>query len=283
MYSDVFDYPLTADEIYKYLVGVKATQTDIQQALEQTKSLAHCDIYFTVPGRTSIVEIRKQREARSQQILPVALRFGKILGTLPFIRMVALTGSLAVLNVSEQADFDYMLIAAKGRVWTARAFALLFYRFVRPFGWTICPNLILAESSLAWHTHDLYSAREFCQMIPIAGIDVYRKLIQANAWIKDFLPNANLDSNSLLFEQREHTLTGTRAPGFQRLLEFPWLGKLGDLFEHWEMTRKIARFSKQAGFGDETIFNAEMCQGNFDQHRQWTRKAFEQKMQQASK
>jgi hypothetical protein len=271
-YSDVFDYPLTASEIHKYLVGIQASPIKVQQALEQNASLACREIYFTLPERTNIVEIRKQREARSKQILPLAVRYGKILGQLPFIRMVALTGSLAVLNISDHADFDYMLVAAHGRVWTARAFALLFNRFVRPFGWAICPNLILAESSLAWHTHDLYSARELCQMIPIAGINVYRKLIHANEWIKDFLPNANLESNSLLFEKRK------QASLLQKLLEFPLRGKLGDLFERWEMNRKIARFSKQSGFGEETIFSAEICQGNFDQHRKWTREVFEKKL-----
>ena len=44
------------------------------------------------------------------------------------------------------------------------------------------------------------------------------------------------------------------------------------------MNRKIARFSKQTGFGEETVFNAEICQGNFDHHRKWTREMFEEKL-----
>lgn len=273
-YSDVFDYPLTAAEIHKYLVGVRASPAEIQSALKQNNSLAQREIYFTLPGRTNIVETRQQRAARSKKLWPIAIRLGKFLGKLPFIRMVALTGSLAVMNVSADADFDYLLIAAHGRVWTVRAFALFFNRFTRPFGWTICPNLILAETSLAWHTHDLYSAREFCQMIPITGLDVYQKLINANAWIQDFLPNALLDSGSLL--PKSHML----ASALQSFFEFLLHGKLGDRFEHWEMNRKIARFSKQAGFGAETIFNAEICQGNFAQHRESTRQSFAQKMKQ---
>ena len=51
---------------------------------------------------------------------------------------------------------------------------------------------------------------------------------------------------------------GTGAPSIQSLLELPLRGKFGDRFESWEMDRKIARFSKQAGFGEETIFNAEI-------------------------
>jgi hypothetical protein len=44
------------------------------------------------------------------------------------------------------------------------------------------------------------------------------------------------------------------------------------------MNRKIARFSKQPGFGEETIFNAEICQGNFDHHRKRTHEVFRQRL-----
>jgi hypothetical protein len=44
------------------------------------------------------------------------------------------------------------------------------------------------------------------------------------------------------------------------------------------MTRKIARFSKQTGYGEETVFTAEVCQGNFHHHRKWTQEAFMQKL-----
>jgi hypothetical protein len=202
----------------------------------------------------------------------MALRYGRILGRLPFIRMVALTGSLAVLNVSGDEDFDYMLIALPGRLWTARAFALVFNRFVKLFGHTICPNLILSENALEWSRHDLYSAREFCQMIPITGLDTYQKLMHANAWVREYLPNAYMESGSLLSNSHK------RGSVLQNFLEFFLRGTLGDRFEQWEMNRKIRRFSAQEGFGEETIFTADICQGNFDHHSKWTREALEQRL-----
>jgi hypothetical protein len=64
----------------------------------------------------------------------------------------------------------------------------------------------------------------------------------------------------------------------QKFLERLLSGKPGDLFENWEMRRKIERFSKQAGFGEETIFNADVCQGNFDHHRKWTEAELQRKI-----
>ncbi len=161
-----------------------------------------------------------------------------------------------------------MLITVPERVWTARAFALLFNRIVKLFGRTICPNLIISENALAWSQHDLYSARELCQMIPIAGMNMYRKLMLANEWVKDFLPNA----------WQTFEVSKTSEVSSSKLFELPLRGKLGDRFEKWEMNRKIARFSKQEGFGAETIFNSEICQGNFDHHARWTQEAFQEKI-----
>jgi len=271
-YSDVFDYPLHLDELHRYLpiwVGVEQVSNVLNRMNENVGK--RDDFYFLL-GRETIVEIRKQREAHSKKLLSHALKYGRILSSLPFIRMVALTGSLAVLNSSKEADFDYMLVTAPNRVWTARAFALLFNRFTRLFGHTLCPNLIVSENALAWSQRDLYSARELCQMIPITGMDIYQRLMKQNEWVKELLPNALLDSGGLPPTVRK------LASATQNVLEFFLSGKFGDRFEHWEMDRKIARFSKQAGFGEETIFNKDVCQGNFDHHHKRTREVFENKL-----
>jgi len=273
-YADIFDYPLTALEIHRYLTGVSAPLEAVNRALEEDHLFVRIGDYFTLPGREEIVSIRRQREARSRKLLRRAIQYGRILGALPYIRMVALTGSLAVLNVSNIVDFDYMLVTACGRLWTARAFALAFNRLTRLQGYTLCPNLIISEGALEWPLHDLYSARELCQMIPIVGLDVYSRLMQANQWVESFLPNAFMNLGGLPPKPQ------ARAPALQSLLELPLRGVLGDRFEHWEMNRKIARFTGQYGYGEETVFNADVCQGNFDHHRSWVYEAFEKRLQQ---
>ena len=270
-YADIFDHPLTAPDIHRYLTGVVVSFESLNEVLKNTSRLVQSGAYFTLPGREEIIPIREKREARSRKLLPVALRYGRILGSLPFIRMVALTGSLAVLNVSKTDDFDYMLVAAPGRVWTARAFALLINRIVKRFGHTVCPNLIVSRNCLEWPLHDLYSARELCQMIPVTGMDVYHELIRVNAWAREFLPNAFSANYS------SQNQTGRRF-NFQQRTEFFLSGSLGDRFERWEMARKIDRFSRQGGFGDETVFNADVCQGNFHHHRKWTYEAYQQRL-----
>jgi len=209
-----------------------------------------------------------------------AVRYGQIINALPFIRMVALTGSLALLNNDEASDLDYMLVAATGRVWLARLFTLIFGRYTRAVGFSLCPNVIISNRHLSWRSRDLYLAREICQMVPIAGMEVYAQLRQVNNWTESFLPNASgfprpaaawMDAVSKRnITPRRNTIDITS--------EYLLGGSIGDHLEAWEMHRKVERFSHQAGFGNETVFNSEICQGNFDHHGALTRKAYERKL-----
>lgn len=270
VYSDIFDYPLTAEEVHRYLTGMTASYENVRKVLDEDARFVKTGKYFTLPGRAAIVKLREQRELHSQKRMPYARWYGRILGMLPFVGMVTLTGSLAVMNTSNDADFDYMLVTRPNRLWTARAFVLLFGRLTRLWGHTICPNLIVTENFLEWHQQDLYSAREFCQMMPITGSDVYQVLIKKNIWIKGYLPNAYQELGNSR-SKRKHSL-------LQTILEMILRGGLGNRFEQWEMQRKVARFSKQAGFGEETQFSAEICQGNFDHHKRWVQQMFQTKL-----
>ena len=267
-YSDIFEYPLRLKELHRYLPLYAEVEELKVVLVSLNERVGEKDGFYFLAGREGIVEIRKQRETRSRELMPRAIQYGRILGSLPFVRMVALTGSLAVMNLSKNVDFDYMIVAAPGRVWTARTFALMFNRVTRLFGKTLCPNLIVSENALGWPLHDLYSARELCQTIPITGVDVYHRLIKTNEWAKEFLPNADVTKISEF----------SRTSKVRKMLELLLHRKLVDRFEQWEMTRKIARFSKQAGFGEETVFTADVCQGNFHHHRKWTQEAFESKL-----
>lgn len=272
-YSDIFEHPLTIDELHRFLT-ISAAKEDVCECVRKMDGVVSNHEYYFLADRADIVDmvdIRNQRRANSRKAYHRALFYGRILGRMPFIRMAALTGSLAMLNLSKNMDMDYMLVAQPGRVWTARAFALLFGRLARLFGDVICPNVIISENALEWNARNIYAAREFAQMIPISGADVFLRLRSANVWVKDILPNANihsttLDSSSLLLN------------GFQSILESLLDGKLGNIFESWEMSRKIARFKKKKGYGAETNFSVDLCQGNFDHHGSWALKAYDERL-----
>lgn len=272
-YADIFDSPLTLPEIERYLSGVPATRAAIERVLYRERFASRRGDYVTLAGREDLLTLRLEREIHSKALLPRAIRYGRALGALPFVRMVALTGSLAVLNPARGADLDYLLVTERGRLWTARAFAVSFGRLMRPFGLRICVNLLISEDALHWPHHDLYSAREICQMIPIIGPDVYRRFRVANSWTDSLLPNARLLPPTLV-----EIPVSPAADWPQRTLEHSLRGVLGAKLEQWVMRYQLNTIARRPGSRAETEFGPDICQANFHEHRRWTQEALEERV-----
>ncbi|MCB0034452.1 MAG: hypothetical protein KDE51_10555, partial [Anaerolineales bacterium] len=132
-YVDLFDYPLTAAEIHRYLEGVAATRTEVETLLAQGAllgdHLAQTGIYFHLLGREESVAIRRQREAHSQELWSYARQYGRLFAQLPFVRMVAVTGSLAMNNVGDEADIDYFIVTENARLWLTDALVIPIVRW----------------------------------------------------------------------------------------------------------------------------------------------------------
>ncbi len=272
-YADIFQYPLAQDEIHRYLVGVKAALTEVCAALDhmQNHGLLDCrDGFYTLPGRSDLVSIRQARRQTAARLWPNALQYGKLISYLPFVRMVAVTGSLAVNNVEPQADLDYLIVTRPGRVWLARLMVILLVRWAATRGSVICPNYFLSETSLALPERDLFTAHELVQMVPISGAGVYAAMRRLNAWVTDYLPNASLPWWAALGP-------AAKPPLLQKLGELVLQAPIFDRLERWEMERKIRKFAKLPGSHLETCFDAETCKGHFDAHENQVLSAFQER------
>lgn len=271
-YADVFDYPLTIVEIHRYLEETTASINEIETTLaddaELANYIAQTDAYYFLAGRETIVETRRQREMVAQKLWPMALHYGRIIAAMPFTRMVALTGSMAMKNVGEDADFDYLVVAEDGYVWLCRAFSIAIVRLAALRGHQLCPNYILAERAIAFPDRNLYSAHEIAQMIPLSGLGMYRKMRQANQWVNSYLPNATNPPRDL-------TNDGQRRFQFRRIFELPLRSALGKQLENWEMRRKIRKFQMYSNEHAEADFSVDWCKGHFDAHKQKTLEAYQ--------
>ncbi|GAB4580080.1 MAG: hypothetical protein Fur0022_28190 [Anaerolineales bacterium] len=275
-YSDIFDYPLTAAEIHRYLIGVSASLASVQKTLTNQffgGQVVQTGVYFTLPGREGLAEIRVRRTAQSARLWPRAVQYGQRLAGFPFVRMVALTGTLAVNNVEHNADVDYFIITEPGRLWFCRALIVGQVRLAARSGITLCPNFFLAESALALPDHTLYVAREITQMIPLSGLEVYQRLREANRWVEEFLPNAG-------GPPPVRVSPPPARPAAQTLLETVFRSPVGTAFERWEMHRKIRKFTSQAASSStETRFSPDRCQGHFDGYGKKTMDAFQTRLE----
>ncbi len=264
LYADIFFYPLTIDEIHRHLVRVVATRDEVEQALAEDAWLRAKIVvrppYVALAHREEAFLRRQAREEANHTLWEIARRYASFLAGLPFVRMVAVTGSLAVNNAPNSADdIDFMLVTTPNRVWLARLFAVILARVGHLERVLLCPNYVVDLDALHQIDHSLFTAHELAQMVPLYGYDVYQKLIAANAWAMAWLPNAFQSSRSQFIPQPPRSRLWLKR-ALERLLD----GKMGDMLERWEMTRKIRRLTAEAERkGSRAVqFGPKQCKGH---------------------
>jgi hypothetical protein len=188
-YADVFDYPLTADEIKRYLIA------PVNESRLPSKPQ-----YFFLPGRQKIVDLRHRRERASLLKNKYAAQVTQHLKIIPSIKLIGITGALAMNNTNREDDIDLLIITSQNRLWLTRFFTVLLTELlgvrrrpsVKQVRNKICLNLFLDENNLAIPVRErnLFLAHEVCQMKPIWDKDnTYQRFIIANLWTKKYLPN----------------------------------------------------------------------------------------------
>ncbi|HET6822551.1 MAG TPA: hypothetical protein VFH34_07865, partial [Anaerolineales bacterium] len=256
-YADVFDYPLTVPEVYRYLTSTRGTIEEVTRALSDESLFSQTGGYFTLRGREVIVETRKRRARAAVRLWRKAIRYGRMIASLPFVKMVAITGSLAMNNTDEGKDIDYMIVTAPNHLWTCRALALLVARIAKLEGVSLCPNYLVTINALELKERSLYVAHELAQMIPLSGMEIYKEIRQRNDWVNDYLPNASETPD--LPEGTESVKTySTVQRILERLLRLPF----GQWLEKWEMKRKIARLTREQSQSFESYFSTDVCKGH---------------------
>ena len=260
-YADVFDYPLSAPEVYRYLTSTSSSFEEVSQALADATVFSRVGEYFTLRGREQIVESRKRRADVAARLWPKAARYGRIIAQLPYVRMVAITGSLAMNNTDEGKDVDYMIVTAPNHLWTCRALTLLVARAAKLEGIKLCPNYLVTTNALEFKERSLYVAHEVAQMIPISGMEIYKEIRRINRWMEDHLPNASAVPE---LPQAVEQVNGSSA--IQKSLEFIFSLPFANWLERWEMNRKIKKLSLEQSSSLESYFTADVCKGHIDRH-----------------
>ncbi len=202
IYHDIFDYPLTARELIKW-------ETNINQKLKilpagghgKSQNINYKDGYYFLRGRGELVAMRLNRNKIAKRKMTIAKSAARIIGLIPTIRFVGVTGALAMENTTEASDIDLLLITSADTLWLTRPFVYLLLGLsgfkIRHFGEPnekdrLCLNMWLDEDSLVWPVklRSIYSAHEFGQLLPLVNKNnTYEHLMYKNKWLKDYWPN----------------------------------------------------------------------------------------------
>jgi len=113
----------------------------------------------------------------------------------PFVRFVAVTGSLSRGEAKPDSDADLFVVTEPGHLYTARAFALILLQYTGQrvnveagrIGGAVDPNYWLSSDHLDIQPHTAFVARDYTYMMPLwDSSDVYFRLMHMNPWVAEY-------------------------------------------------------------------------------------------------
>lgn len=272
IYASLFDYPLTIDQLHASLVGVRAEPQTIAGWLQDSELLQAAiglrDGWYFPAGREDLIDTRARREAVSRELLDRDRSMLSLVAGMPFVRMVALSGSLAHLNAEGSADLDLFVITAPNRVWSVTVAVLVIARLL---GWRkrLCLNYVISERTMAITPRDLFSANQIIHLRPLEGERVFDRFVKANGFVRDFYPNFDIGLQPSAIS-RQHS-------PWQKVMELMLVGTASILeaisraLYGWHLRRRAAGWQSQ----DQVKLEPECLKLHTSSHRASTIRKFD--------
>jgi|GEM_PF-3237816 len=197
-----------------------------------------------------------------EDLLKAGYRFGDYLVQKnPFIKMLAISGSLTNDDYLTHDDIDYFVITERGRIWECFA-SCLFYGYLyakqmkksRTF---FCFNYLIDEEYVEDEIQvNGKSAREIINLKVIYGRETYRDILRIKESIADYYPSEYKEKIS----ENDVSPISTRKKGLPFILAKPLFRPVAKFFE---MKRKF-KYGNHADYTINKIYsNAHTIRSHF--------------------
>jgi glycosyltransferase involved in cell wall biosynthesis len=177
-YALLFQYPLLADEVRERLFDVQVDEREFAAAL---KTLGYR------PDR-NLMKIRAERERISDHATREIRTHLRTLASMPFVRMIAFSGSTAHRNMTDAEDIDLFMVVEDGKLWAFFLGAIVWAK-AKGLRKRLCMNYLITDRALPLFEHDPFTAQQAASLKPVYGKDVYDRFIEANPFIRRCFPN----------------------------------------------------------------------------------------------
>ena len=260
-YFDIFDYPLTLNEIYNFLYtggmsGGQYSLAEIEDNLQNNSKLKKIITtqggFYFLKNRQTIIEARLQRYNIAEHKFRVALRAIKFLKFFPFIKLVAVCNNLSYLNARQESDIDLFIITSKKRLYLIRFFITLLISLmgIRRYGQKIsdrlCLSFYITEDNLDLNQikiapDDIYLVYWLATLFPIYQRDDFHdNFLQANDWFNKYLPNYQAKKISYRYQVNDTKFSSFIYKSKEFICQNflgDWLEKLTKYLQHKKMSQ----------------------------------------------
>jgi len=267
IYYDILGYPMTAFEVWKYL-GVfkkdgqkqeeKISLVEVTEELEKNEALkrrieSHQGFYF-LRGRQKLVEERLRKNKISAKKMKILKRVVFWLRFLPYVRMIGVTGTVAMKNADKKSDLDLLIVLAHGRLFIGRTILTAFVHLIgkRRYSWKItdriCLNCFLTGLSLESRLKDAFSASEYFFIRPIFGQKTFLEFQGENGWIREFKSNFRPTESWGMETFSEKGFSAKVRRGFEKIFNGRVFELVEEALSKWQ-TARIAKDPRTAEKG----------------------------------
>ena len=239
-YFDLFDYPLTHTEILQFLqkqsLGEEVNNGLLQ--LVYKNQVYKSDEFYSLQNDYSIAKRRRAGNNRARNLLATARKVAGLLSTFPFVRGVAVSGSLSKNFADENSDIDFFIIMAPNRLWLGRTILHCFKKLTFLFkkqDW-FCMNYFVDEAGLQIKEKNIYTATEVATLMPLRGIECFQRFFAENKWYRLYLPNHTM---------RIAYMEEVKKPFLKKLTEFVFNNPFGNLLDYLLMKLTAYRWQQK--------------------------------------
>ena len=254
LYFDLFEHPLTEKEIFNLLRSRQQSASEVLRALGELCSdgILHAqDGFYFMPGKNASIQRRLKGEAHAAVALKTAMKFSRRIARFPFVRGIALSGSISKNFMDNQSDIDYFILTTPGRMWVARTLLVLYKKiFLLNSRKNFCVNYFLSEDNMEVPDKNIFTSTEVSFLIPTYNYDLYMRFRNANTWAADFLPNFPLRGQNYLVSLKRN--------GLKNFLERILSGSPGSWLDTFFFRLTLKFWKKKFSHFDESTFDFRM-------------------------
>lgn len=175
---------------------------ELQQSLKKMSNVVvNSKQYLCLKGREKNINLRIEREKESAKKLLTAYSVARVFKYVPSVKMIGISGGLAMLNADENDDIDFFIITTPQTMWITRLILLCVLQVmglrrkkrVSNSKNKVCLNMFVSLDNVQTKRsrQDIYTAHEIMQLKVLVNKDkTYEYYLSKNEWIKKYLPHS---------------------------------------------------------------------------------------------
>jgi hypothetical protein len=239
-YFDIFNYPLTQEEIYHFLDQPMA-MGELAPALQQLvvdKRIFRLGNFYSLQQDPALRTRRTNGNHKAEVLLKTAYKVGGFLYQFPFVRGIGISGSLSKNFADQHTDIDFFIITRTNRLWVARTLMHLFKKltFITGHQDWYCMNYYIDEEAMLIEEQNIFTATELITLLPVCGNGTMDRFYDTNNWTDNYFPNQTVRKQSMLL---------TKGGRFKKAVEWLLANKVGNALDDLLMRITTRRWRKK--------------------------------------